>query len=223
MASVLAGWSTALGALIVAMLAAPRAQRPTMRRAIALLVLYAIALVLAGRSSVLAPWGGVVAAAAVLLTAQPLIALGALSRADIGLMPPRPGSLRAAVIVALGALALNAALIALRGTTPIAPMPTGLLVAMLAAPLEELVFRGVLLALADRALPPRWNVAGARIGWGGIAITVAFIGLHGLSIGMLAGIVPAALLYLWLRARTGSLAAPILAHLAWNLVVVLMH
>lgn len=223
MGSVLAGWSAALAALIIATLAAPREQRGTMRRATALFGLYAIALVLAGRSSVLAPWGGVVAAAAVLLTAQPLIALGALSREEVGLVPPRRGSVRAALVVTLAALALNALVIALRGPTPIVPMPSGLVVAVLAAPLEELVFRGVLLALADRALPPRWNVAGAPIGWGGVAVTVAFIGLHGLSIGMLAGIVPAALLYLWLRARTTSLAAPILAHLAWNLVVLLMH
>jgi membrane protease YdiL (CAAX protease family) len=223
MGSVVAGWLAALAALIAATLAAPRGQRPTMRRATALFILYAIALVLAARSSVLAPWAGVIAAATVLLTTQPLLAVGALSKEELGLAPPRPGSLRAALAVALAALALNAALIALRGPTPIHAMPGTLVVAALAAPLEELVFRGILLALADRALPPRWNVAGARIGWGGVAVTIAFIGLHGLSIGMLVGIVPAALLYLWLRARTGSLAAPILAHLAWNLIVLLMH
>jgi membrane protease YdiL (CAAX protease family) len=39
----------------------------------------------------------------------------------------------------------------------------------------------------------------------------------------LLGVVPAALLYLWLRARTGSLAAPIIAHVVWNLSVVLLN
>jgi membrane protease YdiL (CAAX protease family) len=30
-------------------------------------------------------------------------------------------------------------------------------------------------------------------------------------------------LYLWLRARTGSLGPPIAAHLLWNLSVLLLH
>ena len=94
---------------------------------------------------------------------------------------------------------------------------------LIAAVLEELVFRGVLLALLDRALPQRWRVAGAYIGWGGVALTAAFIALHGLRPGLLLGVAPAALLYLWLRERTGSLLAPIAAHLAWNLSVLLVH
>jgi len=30
-------------------------------------------------------------------------------------------------------------------------------------------------------------------------------------------------LYLWLRARSGSLLAPMAAHVGWNLSVVLLH
>ena len=85
------------------------------------------------------------------------------------------------------------------------------------------MFRGVLLALLDRALPQRWRIAGAYIGWGGLALTASFIALHGLRPGLLLGVVPAALLYLWLRERTGSLLAPIAAHLAWNGSVLLVH
>jgi membrane protease YdiL (CAAX protease family) len=36
-------------------------------------------------------------------------------------------------------------------------------------------------------------------------------------------VLPAALLYLWLRARTGSLALPILVHNLWNLSVYIAH
>jgi membrane protease YdiL (CAAX protease family) len=52
---------------------------------------------------------------------------------------------------------------------------------------------------------------------------VSFVALHGLRPGLLAGVLPAALLYLWLRERTGSLLAPIAAHLAWNASVLLVH
>lgn len=220
-----AGWALALGILIAAILAAPAVGRPWARRALALLVLYLIALVLAGIALPAAwlPWAAAIASFAVLLTAQPFVALGVLSRSDIGLAAPRAGTSRT-VVLAIGlALGYNAAVMLLRGAVPVRIAPGVIGAVLLAAVLEELVFRGVLLGLLDRALPPRWSVLGARIGWGGIALTATFVALHGLRPGMLLGIVPAALLYLWLRARTGSLLAPIAAHLAWNLSVVLVN
>ena len=54
-------------------------------------------------------------------------------------------------------------------------------------------------------------------------VTAAFVLLHGVRPGLLFGVAPAALLYLWLRARSGSLAPPIIAHSLWNLSVVLLH
>jgi membrane protease YdiL (CAAX protease family) len=219
----LAGCATAVAAPVVAAFAAPASHRQWLWRVAALLLLYVIVLVLAGMSQAAAPWAGVIAAGAVLVAVQPFIALGVLARDEIGLRAPRPGSAGPAMIATILALVYNAAVLELRGAAPVDVSMPVVLAALLAAPLEELVFRGALLALADRALPPRWQIAGAQIGPGGIAITVAFIALHGLSLGMLAGIGAAALLYLWLRARTGSLVAPILAHLAWNLVVLLMH
>lgn len=221
--STLIGWAVAVGAPVIAALATPPAHRRWAWRVAALVVLYVIALLLAGLSQVAAVWASAIAAAAVLLTTQPLIAVGMLTRQEIGLVPPRRPSARAALVVIIAALAFNAVVLALRDASPVQLPPSALLALLLAAPLEELVFRGALLALADRALPPRWQVAGAPVGPGGVVVSVSFIALHGASAGMLAGIVPAALLYLWLRAYTGSLVAPILAHLAWNLVVVLMH
>ena len=220
-----AGWGLALAVLIVATFAARAEGRMWARRAVALLALYLIALALAGwlLPSAWTAWGSAIAAFAVLLTAQPFIALGVLMPAEIGLNAPRPATMRV-VILAVGlALLLNVVVMLARGAAPVRVPGTTVAAVLIAAVLEELVFRGVLLALLDRALPQRWRVAGAYIGWGGVALTTAFIALHGLRPGLLLGVAPAALLYLWLRERTGSLLAPIAAHLAWNLSVLLVH
>jgi membrane protease YdiL (CAAX protease family) len=224
-ASIAAGWGVALLVLVAASFAAQGERRMWARRAAALLALYLIALALA--DWLLPPswrdWGSPLAAFAVLLTAQPFIALGVLQPAEIGLNAPRRGTTRV-VIVAIGlALVLNVVVMLARGAAPLR-IPGSLVAASLVgAVLEEIVFRGVLLALLDRALPQRWRVAGAYIGWGGVALTLAFVALHGLRPGVLLGVLPAALLYLWLRERTGSLLAPIAAHLAWNLSVLVVH
>lgn len=220
-----AGWGVALAVLIAASFAAPAERRMWGRRAAALLALYLIALALAGW--LLPPdwtaWGAALAAFAVLLTAQPFIALGVLSPAEIGLNAPRAGTTRV-VIIAIGlALLLNVVVMLVRGAAPVRLAGGAVAAVLVGAVLEEIVFRGVLLALLDRALPQRWRIAGAYIGWGGVAMTIAFVALHGLRPGLLLGVVPAALLYLWLRERTGSLLAPIAAHLAWNLSVLLVH
>lgn len=219
------GWAAALAILVLASFAAPAERRTWARRAVALLVLYLIALAVAGwlLPAPWAAWAPALAAFAVLLTAQPFVALGVLSRAEIGLNAPRAGTTRV-VLIAIGlALALNVVVMLVRGAAPVRLGAMTVAAVLVAAVLEEVVFRGVLLALLDRALPQRWRVAGAYIGWGGLALTAAFIALHGLRPGLLLGVVPAALLYLWLRERTGSLLAPIAAHLAWNLSVLIVH
>jgi hypothetical protein len=224
-ATTLAGWGVALAVLIVASFAARAEGRIWARRAVALLALYLIALALSGwlLPASWAAWGSAVAAFAVLLTAQPFIALGVLQPAEIGLTAPRPGTMRV-VVTAIGlALLLNVVVMIVRGAAPVRVAGTTAAAVLVAAVLEELVFRGVLLALLDRALPQRWRIAGAYIGWGGIALTLSFVALHGLRPGLLLGVLPAALLYLWLRERTGSLLAPIAAHLAWNGSVLLVH
>ena len=224
-ATTLAGWGVALAVLLVASFAARAEGRMWARRAVALLALYLIALALAGwlLPAAWAAWGSALAAFAVLLTAQPFIALGVLQPAEIGLTAPRPGTMRV-VVLAIGlALLLNIVVMIVRGAAPVRVAATTVAAVLAAAVLEELVFRGVLLALLDRALPQRWRIAGAYVGWGGVALTLSFVALHGLRPGLLLGVLPAALLYLWLRERTGSLLAPIAAHLAWNGSVLLVH
>jgi membrane protease YdiL (CAAX protease family) len=91
---------------------------------------------------------------------------------------------------------------------------------------EELMYRGVLLALLDRVAKPGWSVAGATLGWGAVATSVLFGAVHAmnlrsdwsLSFNWLAGLLPlvGGLLFVWLRARTGSLVWPIVLHNAAN-------
>ena len=217
----IAGWLVALVLMGTLVVAARPGRRAAAWAANALLVLYLIALVLA-QELLGGDWPPAIAAIAVWLVMQPLIGAGRITGAELGLVPLRAGSIWPAFAVAALALALNAALILWRGAALVVA-PSAALTVTIAAVVEELVMRGAVLAFADRALPPRWTIAGAPIGAGGLLVTAGFAALHGLRPGLLLGVVPAALLYLWLRARTGSLAAPIVAHVVWNLSVVLLH
>jgi membrane protease YdiL (CAAX protease family) len=218
------GWlALAVAGLLWPLSSAGRRSDATAVVALLLLYLVVLAVAVALLEPVLQPWSPAIAAAAVWLTVQPLLGLGKLSSAELGLAPPRPGSLGPAVWVMLLALAVNAGVMLLRGVGSIGVTIPLALAALVAAVMEELVMRGVLLAFADRACEPRWNIAGAPIGAGGLGVTAAFILLHGLRPGLLLGVAPAALLYLWLRARTGSLALPIAAHVLWNGSVLALH
>ena len=87
---------------------------------------------------------------------------------------------------------------------------------------EELVYRGVMLAAANRLFAPRWRLYGARLGWGAVLITLIFAPLHGfwldpaLRLHLLPGRVLISLftgaIFAWLRERTGRLFFPFLAH-----------
>ena len=87
---------------------------------------------------------------------------------------------------------------------------------------EELMFRGLLLALFDRMFAPRWSLFGAPVGYGALATAVMFGAVHVVNVGrslhpefdVMAGIGPfiGGLILVWLRARTGSLVVPILGH-----------
>jgi len=136
----------------------------------------------------------------------------------------RPGSVRLALWVSVAALSLNALAMSLsRFRLAGVPLETWLYQATLPGLVEEAVFRGVLLALLDRAFSARANLFGAPIGWGGVVVTLVFVALHGISAGTLVGVLPPALLYLWLRKTTGSLVMPVVVHNLWNLSVYVAH
>jgi membrane protease YdiL (CAAX protease family) len=136
----------------------------------------------------------------------------------------RRGSLRPALGVSVVVLVMHIVWMSfspvrLGGVT----LETWLYQASMPGLVEELLFRGVLLALLDRAFVARREVFGASFGWGAAVITLVFLALHGVRIGHLTGVLPAALLFLWLRQRTGSLVMPTLVHNLWNLSVHAAH
>jgi membrane protease YdiL (CAAX protease family) len=136
----------------------------------------------------------------------------------------RPGSLGPALLGSVAALSLNM-LVVNQSSFRLhsVPLETWVYQATIPGLVEEAVFRGVLLALLDRAFIGSKHLFGAPIGWGGTVVTVVFLALHGPTASTFIGVLPAALLYLWLRARTGSLVAPIVVHNLWNLSVYVAH
>jgi uncharacterized protein len=171
-------------------------------------------------------WSGpLLALAGVLWIAALLARRNVLSWREMGFTwTQRPGSIRPALWVSAAALALNVlAMSPSRFRLPAVPLETWIYQATLPGLVEEAVFRGVLLAMLDRAFGARRPLFGAPLGWGGCVVTLAFVCLHGVTPGTLIGVLPAALLYLWLRARTGSLVAPVVVHNLWNLSVYLAH
>lgn len=169
--------------------------------------------------------GGLLAAAGMLALGAALVRRAGFAWREFGLTwSQRPGSLRAAALVIVPVLALNYVAMTLsRFRLPGVPLETWLYQATLPGLAEEIAFRGVLLALADRAFAGRRTIGGAPLGWGGAVVTASFVAAHHLSLGALSGVLPAALLYLWLRARTGSLVLPVAVHNARNLSVYAAH
>jgi hypothetical protein len=94
---------------------------------------------------------------------------------------------------------------------------------------EELLWRGILLALLDRMFTARLRLAGAQIGYGAIALTLAFALVHGMQFdktltihtdwlnAVMAGVTGFALV--WLRLRTKSLVLPVVLHNATNVIL----
>jgi membrane protease YdiL (CAAX protease family) len=210
------------------------------RRAWALTALATLALFLALRAlSQVAPgerwigdawdWSGpMLGLAGVLGVAALLVRKGMLEWRDAGItLTQARDSMPIALGVTTVTLGINYVLMSLSNfRLPGVPLETWLYQATLPGLVEETVFRGVLLAQAERAVAAhhaRWDVMGTRIGWDGLLVTLAFLALHGISLGSLLGVLPAALLYLWLRQRTGSLLLPIVVHNLWNLSVYAAH
>ncbi|WP_438016140.1 MrtC family glutamic-type intramembrane protease [Sorangium sp. So ce315] len=84
---------------------------------------------------------------------------------------------------------------------------------------EEAFFRGYLQSALDRVFPPRVRALGAQLGPAWLISSAIFALGHVLTIqhpARLAVFFPA-LVFGWLRARTGSIGAPLLFHAACNL------
>lgn len=94
---------------------------------------------------------------------------------------------------------------------------------------EELAYRGLLLALFDRMFPPTRTILGAKIGYGAVVTSLLFFAVHAISIDRSlhlafnplngASALIGSFVGVWIRARSGSLIIPILAHNLSNTVV----
>jgi membrane protease YdiL (CAAX protease family) len=85
---------------------------------------------------------------------------------------------------------------------------------------EEAFYRGYLMTALDDAWGTPWQVAGAKMGWGLFASSALFAVGHLLTepnVQRLAVFFPA-LLFGWLRARTGGIGAALLFHALCNLL-----
>lgn len=152
-----------------------------------------------------------------------------LSLRDIGVTAPLCPGWRGPTLVVGGAtLALPLAFMLL-GARDTLTREGWLFEATMPGIAEELVYRGVLLALCDRALGRPWRIAGADVGWGTIVTAVVFAAGHAIAVDrsgalhveplLAAGPLVGSLLAGWARSRLGTLAPLILIHNASNLVI----
>lgn len=228
--------SPLLGLVVAALLVAPGAFKPAARPwVVAFLATLALGLGLPalsvhwpGERLIGQRWnwsGQLLALLGTLWVAALLARRGGLSWSEMGFTwTQRRGSLRPALQVAMLALLLN--MVAMDFSSfrlASVSWETWLYQATLPGLVEETLFRGVLLALLDRAFVARQAWFGASLGWGAAVVTLVFLALHGVRVGTMLGVLPAALLFLWLRVRTGSLVLPIVVHNLWNLSVHLAH
>ncbi len=87
---------------------------------------------------------------------------------------------------------------------------------------EEVIYRGILLVLFNRAFGNPWNLLGAKIGWGCILISVLFGLIHGVGfneqfqfhvdVTRIISLSFSGFLIGWVRERTGSLYPAIVFH-----------
>lgn len=176
-------------------------------------------------------WFGKILSIAVMLTAATILAATEKYKLrEFGLsFLQAPGTWRALLFVALPVCVIQLILtLTLFGPSSLPARETVLFQATMPGLSEELAFRGVLLALLNRAFTARFNLGGASIGYGAIAIT-AFFGIgHGVIFGddlqlhtsVLSGalVTVVGCILIWLRLRTNSLVVPVVVHNAINVI-----
>jgi hypothetical protein len=150
-----------------------------------------------------------------------------LTRSDAGLtLRQKPGSLLPALLVTL-ALAGWAAWVGACSPKGRLDLETLVYLAVMPGLAEELVYRGCLLGLLDQLFPGRLRLCAAPLGWGALLTALLFGLLHGLWLDSVLSLhidwialrnaALSGLVFAWLRARTGSLLMPVVAHGAQDL------
>jgi len=232
------GWGP--GALLL--LALPALGRPRAARWIVLALFVAIADSVATLLPILDKelqfanvhmnWSGKLIDIAVMIVIMlALMASGLFKRQDFGFtLRQAPGTMRGLLFVALPFLLIIAGLAAtMFGNTKLPSAEVLAYEATLPGLAEELVWRGLLLALFDRLFSARATILGAELGYGAIATSLVFGLIHALQFdshivlhtewigGAFAAVTGLALV--WIRARSKSLVFPVLVHNATNLIL----
>ncbi len=169
--------------------------------------------------------------AALSVAALVLVGTGRLTRAETGFtLAQAPGFGKVVLFAAVPFLLLIAGLTAAYfGNAKPPSQETLFYEATLPGLAEELSYRGVMLAIFNRMFVGRLNLLGARVGYGALAISVAFGALHGMAFDDTFHIQMDALtmaitgtvgfVLAWFRERTGSLALPIVLHNCVNVIL----
>jgi membrane protease YdiL (CAAX protease family) len=177
-------------------------------------------------------WTGKLIDIAVMVTIMLLlVASGAFKRTDFAFtLKQAPGTGRGLLLVALPFLIIVAVLAATLFGNPKPPSAeTVFFEATLPGLAEELVWRGLLLALFDRMFAGRVTILGAALGYCAIATSLVFGFVHSVQFDSKlvlhtafangAFAVATGLVLVWIRARTKSLVFPVLTHNATNLIL----
>lgn len=184
-------------------------------------------------------WSGKILDIAVMLAAAAVFVRSKrFAASDFGLtFRQAPGTGRAILLMMVPFLIIVAALAAtLFGNAKLPPTEKLWYEASLPGLAEELLWRGILLAILDRMFTARFTLGRAEIGYGAIAVSLVFGLVHGVQFddkltlhtdwesGTFALFTGFALA--WLRLRTKSLVLPVVLHNATNMIletVLLMH
>jgi membrane protease YdiL (CAAX protease family) len=150
-----------------------------------------------------------------------------VSPVEAGLVRPRPGSLRIVglVVVALSLIEFTSSF-RNRHHHPQPSLEGHLYELLMPGIAEELFFRGTFLALLSRAYPRTLPFLGTRTSWGGVIGVVLFILSHAFSFHTAGQLLPQVhltwplilntgiwgTLFLWVRERSGSCLAAMVAH-----------
>jgi membrane protease YdiL (CAAX protease family) len=171
--------------------------------------------------------------AALLVVSVVFIATGFFKRQEFGLtLRQKPGTLRAVLFVVVPFIAIiDLAVLHFASHDTFTTEDVAFQMTMPGFT-EELFYRGLLLALFDRMFAPNVTVLGAKMGYGAIATSLAFASVHAIGVNRslhvsfepLAAASPlvGAFFGAWIRARSGSLVVPVLAHNISNTIVTIV-
>jgi len=166
---------------------------------------------------------------AALVFALVLIGARRFSRQEFGLtLAQRPGTAQAVLSVVVPYLIVMMGIVWMTSAHDVPDTESWAFQLTMPGFAEELYFRGVLLALFDRLYAGRRIILGAPMGFGAVATTIAFAFAHSFnvhkSLAIDFSVMPMILPFIgsfvavWIRARSGSLVVPVLAHNASNVL-----